>query len=383
MAATGVVMSKCQIAELIRGTPARIRGARLRWVVTIAALVGIGTLGEWAEAAPERGQGRQRTTERAPVAGPLQIMVSLSQQRLTVFEAGVPVASSAISSGQSGYETPTGVYAILQKNRHHESNIYSGAPMPYMQRLTWSGIALHEGHLPGYRASHGCIRLPGAFASRLFAMTRIGARVIVAHEPLAPRPIEHDRLFQPPPADGKISAPSANGGGLGGYVISAAAAMPLTSDRPASKSVDGDNISILVSRQTGRIYIRRNFEPLYEGPVVIKDPAMPLGTHVFTASTSDEGSARLSWNVVTVSAGESLLEGTRAERLAAARADAAAGIRRTWETSPAAALERIEIEPDVAGEIAEIARPGLSLVVTDRGLGTETGKGTDFVVQTR
>src|SRR5690606_8804076 len=102
-----------------------------------------------------------------------------------------------ISSGQPGHRTPTGVFSILQKARYHESNIYSGAPMPFMQRLTWSGIALHAGQLPGYPASHGCIRLPYQFAQRLFGLTRIGARVVVSHDPVAPVAIAHERLPVP------------------------------------------------------------------------------------------------------------------------------------------------------------------------------------------
>ncbi|HEX2841438.1 L,D-transpeptidase family protein [Hyphomicrobium sp.] len=142
------------------------------------------------------------TTERAS-SGPLVISVSLNRQRLTVFDANGPIAESPISSGRVGYSTPAGVYTVLEKRRMHHSNLYSGAPMPNMQRITWSGIALHAGVLPGYPASHGCIRLPQGFSKKLFGMTKNGTRVIVTRDSVVPVPIAHDRLFVafPPEAD--------------------------------------------------------------------------------------------------------------------------------------------------------------------------------------
>lgn len=114
------------------------------------------------------------------------ITVSLSSQTMHVFRDGVLWRSSPVSTGKRGKRTPTGVFAILQKKRNHRSNLYSNAPMPFMQRLTWSGIAIHAGRLPGYPASHGCIRLPAAFASELFKITGpTTTAVIVTDEPLA------------------------------------------------------------------------------------------------------------------------------------------------------------------------------------------------------
>lgn len=113
------------------------------------------------------------------------IVISLASQRLFVFENGKPWASSPVSTGRRGHDTPTGVFPILQKRIHHRSNLYDNAPMPYMQRLTWGGVALHAGRLPGYPASHGCIRLPRAFAKKLYAITDFTSTVVlVAHEPL-------------------------------------------------------------------------------------------------------------------------------------------------------------------------------------------------------
>ncbi len=107
------------------------------------------------------------------------IVVSKASQQMYVFKDGVPWASSPVSTGKRGHGTPAGVFPILQKRVHHRSNIYSNAPMPYMQRLTWRGIAIHAGRLPGYPASHGCIRLPYSFARALFALTQAGSTTVV------------------------------------------------------------------------------------------------------------------------------------------------------------------------------------------------------------
>ena len=119
-----------------------------------------------------------------PPAGGLRLIVSLPQQRLYAYRDGVLIATSPVSTGKRGHSTPTGTFHITQKQIFHRSNRYSNAPMPYMERLTASGIALHAGHLPGYPASHGCIRLPMAFAKRLYRMTSYGSPVTVTRVPV-------------------------------------------------------------------------------------------------------------------------------------------------------------------------------------------------------
>src|SRR6516162_2785527 len=135
--------------------------------------------------------------------GPLQIVVSIGNQKVMLFSNGVRVAQGPVSTGVPGRPTPTGVFSIIEKDRYHHSNLYSNAPMPYMQRITWSGVALHEGVLPGYPASHGCIRMSHDFAQKLWPITNLGVRVIVAHHELAPVEFEHPKRFVPklkPPA---------------------------------------------------------------------------------------------------------------------------------------------------------------------------------------
>jgi lipoprotein-anchoring transpeptidase ErfK/SrfK len=146
--------------------------------------------------------------------GPLQIVVSIGNQKVTLFSNGVRVAQGPVSTGVPGHPTPTGVFSIIEKDRYHHSNLYSNAPMPYMQRITWSGVALHEGVLPGYPASHGCIRMSHDFAQKLWPITNLGVRVIVAHHELAPVDFQHPKLFAPKlePSEPAVAA----GGGTDG-----------------------------------------------------------------------------------------------------------------------------------------------------------------------
>jgi lipoprotein-anchoring transpeptidase ErfK/SrfK len=132
-----------------------------------------------------------------PPPGPLLIAISLNKQRLTLYSSGAPIAHAPVSTGTASHPTPTGIFSVIGKERFHRSNLYSNAPMPWMQRITWSGVALHQGVLPGYPASHGCIRLPTAFAQYLFGTTRMGARVIITRDETAPFEIAHATLFTP------------------------------------------------------------------------------------------------------------------------------------------------------------------------------------------
>lgn len=139
--------------------------------------------------------------------GPVQVVVSMEDQEATVYVGDRVVARSRVSTGKKGHTTPTGVFSILQKNRHHRSNIYSNAPMPYMQRLTWSGIALHSSKsVPNYPASHGCVRLPNDFARKLFKFTDKGAHVVIAKSNRRLSGITHPALFQPIREPARVNA---------------------------------------------------------------------------------------------------------------------------------------------------------------------------------
>lgn len=170
------------------------------------AMAGVTALWASAADAADRARGKHatartsaasRTDKVKPAPGPILAVVSLARQRISVYGSNGLIAHSGVSTGTRGHPTPTGVFSVVQKSRYHRSNIYSAAPMPYMQRITWSGVALHAGVLPGYPASHGCIRMSYPFAQELWGMTRIGARVVVAPDDPVAIEVAHPALPVP------------------------------------------------------------------------------------------------------------------------------------------------------------------------------------------
>jgi len=163
------------------------------------------------ESSEERSSSRKDTEKdkekSKAVAAPnsqLLTVVTISDQKVRVYDSTGEIDHGGVSTGQAGHRTPTGIFSIIQKNRWHHSNIYSGAPMPYMQRITWSGVAMHQGVLPGYPASHGCIRLSQSFAQTHFGRTKLGMRVVVSPEPTTAVAFSHAKL----PAPAFTAAPS-------------------------------------------------------------------------------------------------------------------------------------------------------------------------------
>jgi hypothetical protein len=166
------------------------------FVATLALSVATGNFAEAGTSQKERSI-ELITTRTA--GEPIMAIVSLRSQRITVYDADGWIMRAPVSSGQAGRETPAGIFSVIQKDAAHHSNLYDDAYMPHMQRLTWSGIALHGGLLPGHPASHGCIRLPYDFAAHLFDLTKLGMRVIVTPSDAAPISIAHPALFEPRP----------------------------------------------------------------------------------------------------------------------------------------------------------------------------------------
>ena len=370
--------------------------------------------------------------------GPQQIFISINQQKLHFYSNGVHVADTSIATGVAAHPTPFGVFSIIQKQVFHRSNIYSNAPMPFMQRITWSGVAMHEGKDIGHPASHGCIRMPHDFAVRLYHLTKLNTRVIIARaelrpvefadshlfvhkekppeiaapvaneiEPVVAKPAElavHANTLTPPVQSDVVtpqaaapaikSSPKAESAVPGADGDAAGAAAPSASPTPADlakgASAKKNPISIFVSRKRQRLYIRQDFEPLFDVPVTIAEPESPLGTHVFTALefTGSEHTI-LRWNVVSLPG-----EPPKRVRYVEERRDRHGRVRRREieeerasdtppPQSPAQVLARIEISPEVSEAIAQMIGPGSALIVSDQGLGDETGEGTDFDVVTR
>jgi L,D-transpeptidase catalytic domain len=172
-----------------------------------AALLAL-TMVASAPALAKNREGRDAEEISRPLGGPpVMAIVALSEQHVTIYDADGKILRAPVSTGQSGYETPAGIYSILEKNREHYSNLYDDASMPFMQRITWSGIALHAGQLPGHPASHGCIRLPTGFAERLFESTKLGMRVVIVRDDMRPISFAHPALFKPGPIVSDVATP--------------------------------------------------------------------------------------------------------------------------------------------------------------------------------
>src|SRR4051794_34496646 len=190
---------------------------------------------------PRRNAGRKiEAAETSKPQGPLIIAISIDQQKLRVYDANGFYAETPISTGMRGHSTPMGVFSVIQKHKLHHSNIYSNAPMPFMQRITWSGVAMHAGVLPGYPASHGCIRMPMAFAIKMWNWTRMGARVVVTPGELTPATFAHALLPTQKAVQQPVAAAEPGGATTGKGVIEAKPAKPEAADpetanvRPAS-----------------------------------------------------------------------------------------------------------------------------------------------------
>jgi hypothetical protein len=363
--------------------------------------------------------------------GPLQIAVNISTQKVTLYSNGVQVAQGPVSTGMPGHPTPMGVFSIIEKDRYHHSNIYSGAPMPYMQRITWSGVAIHEGVLPGRPASHGCIRTSHDFAQKLWPITKLGVRFVVSRHEIVPVEFEHPKLFvpSPKPLEPKIAMDSATEGRTERPIklvqnesrsvetptpvpadlrksveVPAATgtppaddlAKPVPTDDPARpvapsrmKSADQPvkrtgQVAVFVSRKEKKIFVRQGMVPMFDMPVTIAELDRPLGLHVFTALGTNEDGSGMRWNLMTVPTDGIIYEDyRRMTRRRWGREPAPMPVAPSQPPSTAAeALERIEFPKEAIDRISELLIPGSSLVIADDGLGRETGRMTEFIVLT-
>lgn len=228
--------------------------------------------------------------------GPLQIIVSKDQQSLVVYDGDSVIATSPVSTGKAGHATPTGIFSILEKRRHHKSNIYSNAPMPFMQRLTWSGIALHgSNHVPDYPASHGCVRLPSAFAASLYKMTERGVHVLISDRQIAPTEVKSALLFRPAPTE--IRPPLSDVplrpaiSQAGDTPVEVAMTEPARGAAEAARSL-AEPIRILITRSDTRDLMREvqaSLELLGYAPGMIDGHAGPATIAALRAFQTSEG----------------------------------------------------------------------------------------------
>jgi hypothetical protein len=542
-----------------------------------------GTVRHHSDGRSQRGQKRIEAQGKgaAKPHGPLLIAISINKQNMKIYDANGFFAETPISTGMRGHATPMGVFSVIQKQKLHHSNIYSGAPMPYMQRITWSGIAIHAGVLPGHPASHGCIRMPMAFAVKMYGWTRLGARVVITPDETVPTGFSHPLLVTQKVAPRPIATDEPNTAGKADKASNMATTKPMTSeaslelrstvghndgakpiidaapastllreqtrtadagafpitispaaaaseavklgpakleaeqaaaesaeiasaddeavdakppqaafaeiksadttgrepvktgaavqardhaakpddaarenvkadatsaeamaddDKTAATKVDAlepaaepedsikaatditnvpdqkknqgrlpdtekmpaakadaaaraapkrtGQIAVFISRKDSRLYVRQNFAPLFDVPVIIAPSDRPLGTHVFTAEVDKNDANVLHWSVVSLPMSTRYAErrgederGSRRRRMAGAVEVKALAPE---PDSPAEALDRLTIPVDARARIAEALSTGSSIIVSDQGIaGGETGEGTDFIVSLR
>ena len=340
------------------------------------------------DAKPHRKPHRESEPAREAVReehpqGPFQIVVEIAKQEVELYGQNGFIARAPISTGMPGHPTPLGVFTVLSKAKWHQSNIYSGAPMPYMQRITWSGVAMHAGPRPGYPASHGCIRLPEDFAVWLFHTTKVGARVIVTREPAPPVDIENPKLFVPVTFAGDTTKVAKVAMSVPAAVQPVAAAIVAdTADKiapPAAEqkpSAPQQPISVFVSRKQNKVFVRQGFAALFDMPVTIADADRPLGTHVYTAMALKADGKALRWNVISIPSANRPQTAKRRGRSEEPQAEPQPA------STAAEALDRIALPPEAIEKISALISPGSSLIVSDNALSDETDESTDFIVLT-
>jgi hypothetical protein len=275
--------------------------------------------------------------------GPVAVVVSLPEQRVHVYRNGIRIAVSTCSTGKAGHETPTGVFVVLQKDKHHKSSTYDNAPMPNMNRLTWSGIALHAGRLPGYPASHGCVRLPMEFSERLFGITHLGTPVIISGAHADPRELVHPGMVLGAYAEHEFdSAVAALKGKAHPSDWAEAEKLPVT--------------SIIASSADRRIMLVENSEVLAEGTLTISGGGK-LGSHVFVLDNAHDGTKGLRW-------------------IAISHNSDAGGFFQPEER----AIARLRADDRFLARMRSALHPGAVLIVTDAPLSPDSRSGKDFVI---
>jgi hypothetical protein len=280
--------------------------------------------------------------ERSPSGG-VAVVVSIPEQLVHVYRNGIRIAVSTCSTGRKGHATPTGVFTVLQKDRDHRSATYGNAPMPNMNRLTWDGIALHAGELPGYPASHGCVRLPLEFSKLLFEITHVGTPVIIAGSHGDPWELIHPGMALVPQSEAKLAE-----------AVTALDARSHPSDWTEDNAFPV--VTVIASSGDRRAILFENGEQVATGTVTLRDGAR-LGEHVFMLEGRAEAKKGLIWVGITHSVdpdhpNESELD----------------------------VLNRVIVDDDFARSMSSRMHPGMTLILTDIPLTPDRQSGRDFVV---
>ncbi len=286
--------------------------------------------------------------DRAP-AGFVGIIVSLPDQRCYVYRNGIRIGVSTVSTGRPGFATPTGVFTILQKDVVHHSSEYDDASMPYTERLTWSGVALHAGGLPGYPSSHGCVHLPLAFAKLVFGVTHYGTPVIVADSHSQPLDVLHPGLVLPADAMAVMETEEARssaapGNSPAGQGAGADGSAPDAGPQP---------VAVVVSGADKALIVMKGAEIAFQSPVIIKDPGTPLGNVVYVLK---ETKGDVVWTAFSY-------EGSGA-----------------GQGKASDAIARISVEPAANQTLAKLLVPGSTMLITDLSAHSGTRSAQDFVI---
>lgn len=280
--------------------------------------------------------------DRQPT-GPVAVVVSLPEQLVHVYRNGIRIAVSTCSSGKPGHETPTGVFVVLQKDKHHRSSTYNNAPMPNMNRLTWSGVALHAGNLPGYPASHGCVRLPLDFSEKLFQITHLGTPVIIAGSHSDPWELTHPGMVLSGYAESEFEQVQAG----------------LEDKKHPKDWTDAEAFpvtSLIASSVDRRIELVENGEVLAEGKLTVEGNS-PLGSHVFVLNGAHGDAKGMHWTAISHNTD-------------------AGGLFQPEER----ALRRVSADRAFVQKIQAKIHPGMVFILTDAPLHVDRRSGRDFVI---
>ena len=284
--------------------------------------------------------------DRSP-KGAVAVVVSIPEQLVHVYRNGVRIAVSTCSTGKKGHETPTGVFTVLQKDKDHRSSTYNNAPMPNMNRLTWDGIALHAGKLPGYPASHGCVRLPLAFSSKLWTVTHVGTPVIIAGSHSDPWELTHPGMVLSAYAEDEFEDAVAS----------------LESKRHPSdwEGLDEHPVTTVVASTIDRrVELLENGEVVADGKLKIEGADSGLGSHVFVLNGAHGGARGLSWHAISH--------------------HPAPGAQALARLSDNEFVAHLRTDGKFNRALKPRMHPGMVMIVTDASLHPDRRSNTDFVI---